>query len=301
MSYPKIFERVYCNPLCITAQRFQSIHAFLLPRLAGKVPLEVNVAAANASPGPPPTESPYSGKRRQKAGPTYNWDGRILDPNFYTMAKPGVAVVPVYGTLAKNLSSWEESCGGGTDINAPQKALAQAVAAADVDTIVLDVDSPGGEVTGIPEFAELVREAAQIKTVYAFTDASMCSAAYWLGSQAGEVYATRSATIGSIGTYLAWLDESVRMQLEGLRLELFAEGKHKGIGLPGRPLTQEDRVLLQSRVTTINQWFTGQVRKQRNAVTDDTMQGQVFGGVEAQSRGLVDGLVGSWDQFLHLI
>ena len=60
----------------------------------------------------------------------------------------------------------------------------------------------------------------------------MCSAAYWIGSQATELYATGSAYVGSIGTYLAWLDPSIQMQMNGLQLQLFSAGKFKGIGLP---------------------------------------------------------------------
>jgi ClpP class serine protease len=303
MNYPRIFERVYCQPLCVTAARFQSIHSFLLPRLSGQIPFEVALAPAAADGQQPPargTRNPFTGKRVQKAGPGWKADG-TLDPRFYTEAAPGIAVVPIYGALAKNLSSWEEACGGGTDINAPQEALRQAVAAPDIGTIILDIDSPGGEVTGIPEFGAAVRAAAQAKPVYAFTDASMCSAAYWLGSQASEIYATGSSNVGSIGTYLAWLDPAVKMELEGIKLQFFAEGKHKGIGLPGRPLTAEDEALLRGRVKQINDLFQSAVTGARPQVEAPTMEGQTFSGLDLVNTGLVDGLVSSWDELLSLI
>jgi signal peptide peptidase SppA len=300
INYPLIFERVYMKPLCLHAARFQAIHAFLLPRLAGKAPLEIHVGSPDVRTSPPPNKSIYSGKRRQKAGPTMDARGNF-DSRFFTEAKPGVAVVPVYGALAKNLSDFEESCGGGTDINAIQEALRQATADDSISTILLDFDSPGGEVTNIPEFGHQVRAAATVKPVYAFTDAMMASAAYWLGSQATEVYATPSSSVGSIGTYLAWLDETVKMQLEGIKLQLFAEGEHKGMGLPGRPLTAKDTALLQNRVKTINDQFKATVRSTRGDVSDDTMQGQTFSGTEAEQNGLVDGLVNSFDELLELV
>jgi signal peptide peptidase SppA len=318
MNYPLIFQRVYMTPLCVHAARFQSIHAFLLPRLTGKIPFEVTpkgsedifTSARGTQPGlssprssdrpPLPNKNRFTGKRRQSAGPGYDQNGDV-DYRFFTEAKPGVAVVPVYGALAKNLSSWEEDCGGGTDINAIQEALRQAVADDSISTILLDIDSPGGEVTGIPEFGAQVRAATSVKPVYAFTDAMMASAAYWLGSQATELYVTPSSSVGSIGTYLAWLDETVKMKMEGVALQLFAAGKHKGIGLPGRPLTGADRALLQNRVDSINGQFTSTVRSTRPAVTDDTMQGQTFDGAQAEALGLVDGLVGSFDELLDLV
>lgn len=296
MSYPRIFERVYLQPLCVTAARFQSIHAFLLPRLKGEVPLEMNFAPQMAR----PNKGPYSGKRRQYAGATQLADGTI-DSDFFSMAAPGVAVVPVYGALAKNLSAFEEDCGGGTDINGIEHALAQAVANPEISTIILDIDSPGGEVTGIPEFGAAIASAAAQKHVIAFTDAQMCSAAYWLGSQAGDVFCTGSAQVGSIGTYIAWLDHSVQMQMEGVSLQLFAAGKHKAMGMPGRGLTQDDRNLLTARVQEINSQFQSAVVTARPGVVQETMEGQTFGGFESEQRGLVDGVVASWSDLVAMV
>jgi signal peptide peptidase SppA len=293
MNYPRIFERVYLQPLCIAPQRFASIHAFLLPRLKGTAPLEIHAAAGPAR----PARSPYSAKRAQRAAPTVHpMTGEILDDRFYVQAKPGVAVVPIYGALAKNLSAWEEECGGGTDLNAIQHAFNQAIAHDEIHTIILDIDSPGGEVTGIPELASAI--AAAPKPVLAFTDASMASAAYWLGAAASAIVATPSARLGSIGVYMAWLDERVRMELEGITLQFFAAGKHKGIGLPGRELTAEDRALLQAGVDATYAEFTGFVRARRGEVADETMQGQMFTGPEAQARHLVNTTVQSFDELL---
>lgn len=291
MSYPRIFERVYLQPLCLSLQRFASIHTFLLPRMKGTAPLEIQPAADSSR----PHFSRFSGRRAQRVGPFRKADGTI-DDRFYTEAKPGIAVIPIYGALAKNLSAWEEDCGGGTDLNPLQHAFAQAVAAPDIRAIVLDIDSPGGEVTNIPEFAATI--AASPKPVIAFTDATMASAAYWLGAAASAVFATPSATVGSIGVYLAWLDESVRMEMEGIALQFFSAGEHKGIGLPGRTLTEKDRTLLQSRVDAIYADFTGFVRGRRGEVASDTMQGQTFTGTEAAQRNLVNTTVQSFDELI---
>lgn len=297
MNYPRLFERVYLQPLCLAPARFASIHAFLLPRLRGESPALLASSAAVTR----PVRSPYSAKRAQRCAPLVDpMSGAILDDRFYTVAAPGIAIVPIYGALAKNLSAWEEECGGGTDTNAIIHAFDQAEAAADIHTIILDIDSPGGEVTNIPEMA--VRIAASEKSVIAFTDAAMCSAAMWLGSAAGAIFATPSATVGSIGVYLAWLDETIRLELEGIKLQLFAAGRHKGIGLPGRVLTDEDKALLQSGVDTIYTQFTGFVRERaalRGAtIADDDMQGQTFTGSDAATRGLVSANVNSFEELL---
>lgn len=302
MNYPLLFNAIYCEPLCIEQGVFHSIHATFLPRVMGGKGAELGQVQAAEK----PTTSPRSGRRNDRARPSIDYEtGRILDGRFYSTVegRPEIAVVPVYGILAKNAGFIEEACQGITDINGIQHAIAQAAAAKEVKTLVLDLATPGGQVTGIPEIGAMVRSITKMKgkTVYAFSDERCCSAGYWIGSQADEFYTTPSATIGSIGTYLAWLDESVKMQLEGVRLEFFGAGKHKGMGLPGKSLSQEDRALLQTRVEQINGWFTSAVTAARPKVADETMQGQTFNGPEAVERRLADGIVSGWDEFLSLI
>lgn len=298
-QYPLLFNAIYCEPLCIDRGVFHSIHATFLPRVLGGQGMEIGAAEK-------PTTNPGTGRRAAKARPQVDYEtGRVMDPRFYytVEGRPEIAVVPIYGILAKNAGFMEEVCHGVTDINGIQHAIAQAAAAKEVKTLILDLATPGGQVTGIPEIAATVRNVTQMrgKTVYAFTDERCCSAGYWIGSQADEFYTTPSATVGSIGTYLAWLDESVKMQLEGVRLEFFGAGKHKGMGLPGKPLSQEDRALLQGKVEEINGWFTGAVTAARPKVSEETMQGQTFNGPEAVARHLADGMVASWEEFLGLV
>ncbi|MDQ8206211.1 S49 family peptidase [Coraliomargarita sp. SDUM461003] len=304
MSYPRIFERVYMSPLCIHPTRFASIHAFLLPRMLGQQPLEmptVEQPVQQPQAGQVrPNRSMFSGRRRQKAGPAYLGNGQY-DSRFYDEPREGVASIPLYGAVAKNLSAWEESCGGGTDINAFEMALRQARAANDIHTIVLDIDSPGGSATGIAELGSLIRSVAAEKTVYAYTDSTMCSAAYWLGSQAAELYVSGSATVGSIGTYIAWLDPSIKMEMEGIALRLYAEGEHKGMGLPGRPMSEADEQHLRDTVREINDSFTGAVTDARPGVEESTMQGQSFTGRRAVDLGLADAIVPSFEELLDLI
>lgn len=303
-QYPLLYNAIYCEPLCIDRGVFQSIHATFLPRVIGGQGMEIGAAAEPKE--KPGSRSPYNARRASKAGPTVNYrTGQILDDRFYSTVegRPDLAVIPIYGILAKNAGFMEEVCHGITDINGIAHAVAQAAAAKEVKTLILDMATPGGQATGIPELASLVRSVTRMrgKTVYSFCDERCCSAGEWVASQADEKYVTQSATLGSIGTYLAWLDESVKMQLEGLKLEFFGAGKHKGIGLPGKPLSQEDRVLLQARVVEINSWFMSSVTDARPKVAAETMEGQTFNGHEAVARHLADGVVGSWEEFLTLI
>jgi protease-4 len=298
MNYPRIFERMYCQPLLITRERFLAAHQVLLPRIrgGGDSSLEAALIDSNAAVG----TKDFSGRRAQRCYPSVSEKG--YDPRLYTFAKEGVAVVPVYGVLAKNLSAFEQSCGGGTDVNPIAHALYQAASDPEVQKIVLDIDSPGGEVTGIPELGARIRSiAAAGKPVIAFSDATTASAAYWIGSQADEFYVTPSSRQGSIGVYSAWLDETVALEMKGYSLELFTAGKHKAMGMPFRGLSDEERQMMQDQVDGIYTDFKSAILANRPGVADSTMQGQMFRASDAVRLGLADGIVADWEEFVELV
>lgn len=274
---------------------FHSIHSVVYPRIVSSQPMTMEVQAAAGKSND--RTDPVTGRRPDFAGPTRNDSRFFWNPE----GMKHVAVVPVYGMLVKNASWIEEACMGVTDIQRIATAIAQASEDKTISKVVLDIASPGGQVTGIRELAGVIAKLSSNKQVYAFTDERCCSAAYWLASQANEVYATPSATVGSIGTYLAWLDQTVKMHLEGTRLEFFGEGEHKGMGLQGKPLSQADRELLQDRVREINGWFTSGVTSKRPGVGKSTMQGQTFTGEKSVGVNLVDGLVSGWEELLGLL
>ena len=122
----------------------------------------------------------------------------------------------------------------------------------------------------------------------AFSDARMCSAAYSLAAGANLVAATASAQVGSIGTISAMVDSSLAHEMAGLKVEVFASGKFKGMGFPGTTLTEEQRAEIMAGVMAYDQMFKDHIRAHRAAVTDDTMQGQTFTGLQASKNGLVD-------------
>jgi len=300
MNYPRLFRRVYAEPLCISRASWASIHAVLLPRIAGTVAegAPPPIAGINRRPALAPSRMSAQACRASSVGAPM--DEENAEPNAaWTLAAPGVACVPLYGVLGKNISLMEAMCGG-VDVGTVSAAITACNADPRVLAIVLDIASPGGSVTGIPELAQQV--AQSVKPVYAFTDDECCSAAYWVASQTrGGIYATPSSMIGSIGVYLALLDQCVAMELQGLKLELFVAGAHKGLGLPGRPLSDEDRALLQGGVDKIYAWFSSQVQATRPGVASASMQGQVFDGQDAAAAGLVDFVVTGWHEMIDAV
>ena len=103
--------------------------------------------------------------------------------------------------------------------------------------------------------------------------------------------ATRSATLGCIGTYIALYDRTEQLKAAGIKLELFAAGAYKGMCLDGNPLTDPQRAFLQAVTDRSNQMFTEFVIERRGAIAAETMQGQWFDGEQAVELGLADQIV----------
>ena len=105
----------------------------------------------------------------------------------------GVAVVPLYGVISPRVHDVEGlSTGGGVSAESFAAAMRQLAGDPGVTGIVIDVDSPGGNVAGISEAVEAIREAKQAKPVSAVAHHSAASAAYWLASSADELIVTQS-------------------------------------------------------------------------------------------------------------
>jgi len=217
-----------------------------------------------------------------------------VEATTYKAEKIGpVAIIPIKGMLGKGVGDLAKSSGA-TDIEDISAALDSVMADQEIKGIMLDVDSPGGATTGIPELAQKIAQASTQKPVVAFTDGVMASAAYWLSSGADSIFASQSASIGSIGVYMALVDKTRAMEMQGLRAELFKRGKYKGIGIDGIPLSDDDRGMIQERVNELYGWFTAHVRMFREDILDSTMEGQVFFAEQAKANDLID-VVGSRD------
>ena len=215
----------------------------------------------------------------------------------------GVAIVPVNGVIGKRLNMLEMMCGG-ADVDQIVMAVRKADMDPSVHSILLDVNSPGGMVTGTPEAAAELGKT--VKPLYAFTDSQMCSAAYWLASAATDgIFVTGSSDVGSVGTYLAMIDSSRAYEMEGLKLELFKAGKLKAIGLEGKSFTDEERSFLQEGVDRANARFLAAVISNRAEagcnISDETLQGQWFDGDQAVQNGLADRLVSGLGEVIELI
>ena len=209
---------------------------------------------------------------------------------------PPYAIVPIKGVIGKNLSELERYCGS-CDLHEVEEMLEAVELDPRVKTIIFAVDSPGGTSVGVPELANRIR--ASKKQTIAFTDSEACSAAYWLASQCEQVIATPSASVGSIGCYIAYLDESKAYADEGLSVDVIKSGKFKGAGIPGTSLDANQKAMLQEEVSEIHDEFKTAVKAVRLFASDEAMEAKIYTGKKAAENGLVTGVVNGFDELMQ--
>ena len=208
----------------------------------------------------------------------------------------GIGVIPVVGVIGKGLSPLEKMMGA-ADVNDIGDAIDAMAANPEVEKVALQVSSPGGTVTGVEELANKVRNLG--KPTMAYTDSEMASAAYWIASAADRVISSPSATVGSIGVYLAIPDYSKAAEMAGIKMVVLKSGKFKGAGIEGTSLNADQVENLQASVDAIHADFKAAVSMKRKMVKADAMEGQTFSGKQAAQQGLVTGLSDSFNEALR--
>lgn len=216
------------------------------------------------------------------------------------MVENGVAVISIEGVIAKRANLMMK-ISGGTSTQVAGDQFAQAMADDQVRAIVLFIDSPGGTVDGTQALSDQIFAARGKKPIYAITDGVMCSAAYWIGSAADEVYVTGDTTqVGSIGVISTHVDQSMAEAQRGVKVTEIKAGKYKGTGSPHAPLGAGETVM-QDAVDHLYEVFVNAVARNRGidveTVQQDMADGRVFFGQKAIDAGLVDG-VSTLDQLI---
>lgn len=271
MKLHHVIQSVYFSPWSITREGWQSVHQLVKPRV-------LSDATALELPKAEDSESDFYGEPLPKM--------EIID---------GVAVIPIIGVLMPHASLMDRQCGA-CSYDDIKRDIQTALGTNGLRKIVYHVDSPGGMCMGNQECAKFIDEASQMVRSEWVTDSMCCSAAYNLVCGAGRGYCTQSAVVGSIGAMMAWLDQVVRYEMEGLKVELFASGPLKGTGTPGTALTEEQRAYLQENVQKYASMFQAHVRESR-LIADEkaAFSGRTWIGTDAVDMGLVDAVVDEVD------
>ncbi len=212
-----------------------------------------------------------------------------------------IAVIPVQGVLTNDGPAYYGS-NYTTIANAAEKAAADP----DVQRIILSVDSPGGEVTGLPETAALLASIAKQKPISAIVEATAASAAYWLASQASDITLTPSGEVGSVGVRMMHVDMSKMLENDGIKVTELHSGEYKTEWSPYKPLSNDAQANMQARLDASHQEFMGAVASGRGGRASAAIQkgrfgeGRMFSATDALKHGLVDRVRSSRDAYRTL-
>jgi signal peptide peptidase SppA len=207
----------------------------------------------------------------------------------------GVAIIGVIGSLV-NRGAWIGSYSGMTSYEGLSHQLKSAAADSSITSILLDIDSPGGEAIGAFETGSLVREInAKTKPVNAFVNGLCCSAAFAIGAGAGRIEASATSLLGSIGVVMMHVDQSARLHNMGVKPTFIFAGAHKVDGNPFEPLSNAVRADLQSEVDKFYDLFVHHVATSRKGVgltakAVREQEARTFIGSDAVDRKLADAI-----------
>lgn len=233
---------------------------------------------------------------------------RFLGSSRRMDGKPGLsnrvgktAIITIDSSLV-NRGAWIGANSGLQSYEGIDAQIREAAGDRDVANILLDIDSPGGEATGMYGLAETIRNVAAEKNVVAFVNDMAASAAYGIASAADEIVVSPTSVVGSIGVVLTHLDRSGELEAKGIRPTLIYAGAHKVDGNSFGPLSDTVRADLQREVETFYDRFVETVAAGRGErLTADMArqtEARVFIGAEAVERGLAD-RVASLDAVLN--
>lgn len=214
------------------------------------------------------------------------------DEHMEATVQKGVAVIPVVGTLVHR-GGYMDAESGLLSYEHLREQIQMAAEDGKVGAILLDIDSPGGEVEGNFELARYVRMINdEIKPVAAIANGMAFSGGYSLLVAAGQAFVTETGGVGSVGVIMQHADYSKWNEKNGITVTNITYGKRKAEFSPDFPLTKEARQTLQAEVDRLGEMFVDHVAQMREispSVVRKTEAGLIFG-AEAVKIGFVDGV-----------
>lgn len=246
--FAHLAQRLFNTPLAIRPEKAEVIMAVLAERLGIASVTRLNGEALALDPMAFYDDGPVGASARNDPG--YDLAGNV-------------AVIPVHGTLVQKTGALRPQSGM-TGYDGLRQAFLTALEDSKVQAIVLDVDSPGGEVAGCFDLVDTIYAARGTKPIHAILAESAYSAAYALASAADRITVPRTGGTGSIGVICMHVDWSQALTEAGLKVTFIQYGDRKADGHPEIPLSKEARASFQQQIDTMGDLFVETVARNRN-------------------------------------
>lgn len=207
--------------------------------------------------------------------------------------RSAVAVVEVRGVLEQRCAF--SSCGETDGYDAIEQRFAEAAADPAVGALVLDIDTPGGDVPGVEETGRRMRALATRlgKPVLAFANEKIASAGFWLGATVAEgIYLPPSGRLGSIGTCCVHASEARLLEREGIDVYVARDPDGKMRPNDVEPLDELGKARLDNLAKNGTARFVAAMSERRRVLAEELrkLDGEMLEGAEAVRAGLADGI-----------
>lgn len=272
---PLLADRILNRPLLLHPDKA----ATLLHVLEGRITL-------GSIDDPKPDASRFIGTRDRE-------DGR--SSRLWTRAAGKTAIITVDGSLV-NRGAWVGASSGLTSyegIGAQLDEVAAEAKAGTLQNLVIDMNSYGGEATGMASLSAKIRSLRKSMHVVAVVNDVAASAGFGIVSAADQIVISPTSLVGSIGVVMMHLDRSGEMLAKGVRPTLIHAGAKKVDGNPFGPLPENVRADMQKDVMAFHEQFLATVEAGRgkarlSAKKARETEADVFIGQEAIDAGLAD-------------
>ena len=226
-----------------------------------------------------------------------------------------IVVAAILSTFFKSeseTSTWADVFGYGSEVGIVKvegaitssdeilKQLRKFVKKPSVKAIVIRINSPGGAVAPAQEIYREIQKAKKKKPVVASMETVGASAAYYIASATDQIVCSEGTITGSIGVIMFLADLENLVKKIGVGVNVIKAGKFKDIGSYLRPLTDEERKILQDFAAQIHEQFihdvaTGRKGKIEESKLRSIADGRFFTGQTAKELGLVDTIGNFYD------
>ncbi len=201
------------------------------------------------------------------------------------------AVIAIHGILTKKPGAFDVFLGM-TSYEQIEEQITQALADSSIETIILEIDSPGGEVNGVFDLADFIYESRAKKRIIAIANDDAYSAAYAIASSAEKIFLTRTSGIGSIGVIASHIDQSEFDEKQGIKYTTIFAGRRKNDLNPHEPINSEGLESLREEIDRLYEMFVQLIARNRNLSTEriKSTEAGLYFGEKAIEIGLADGV-----------
>ncbi|MDV6248535.1 S49 family peptidase [Wolbachia endosymbiont of Zaprionus taronus] len=200
-------------------------------------------------------------------------------------------IIPIHGILTKKSEVFDDVLGM-TSYEKISEEIEEALIDKEVETIILDIDSPGGEVNGLFDLSDFIYQARRKKRIVAIANDDAYSAAYAIASSAEKVLVTRTSGVGSIGVIASHIDQSGFDEKQGIKYTTVFAGSRKNDLNPHEPITSESLESLKSEVNRLYGMLVELIARNRNLSVEaiKSTEAGLYFGEKAVEIGLADGI-----------